>query len=265
MRAYISRWIVSALGLIVFVASAAVAADNDASFVGKWKLNPSRSKIIDTMKVASAGENKYAFDFGSGKPEIILADGSDQPGVDGTTFSVKVEAPNQWTVVRKKDGRTIINASWELSPDGNSLTDHFTNISPDGSKFTVIYTYKRTAGSSGFAGTWESDSQQINSVFELQIQPYEGDGLSIIIPVEQATRNVKFDGKDYPASGAGVPKGFTSSGHRVDARNLELTDKVNGKPADKLEVGLSPDLKTLTMTVHGGSQSKPNVLVFERE
>lgn len=265
MHACISRRIVYALGLLVFVVSAAVAADNDASFVGKWKLNPSRSKLIDEMKVENDGGNKYAFDFGSGKPETVVADGADQPANAGTTLAVTVEAPNQWTVVRKKDGRTVITANWELSQDGNTLTDHFTTISPDGSKFSVDYIYKRTAGSAGFAGAWESDSQQVNSVFEIQIQPYEGDGLSFISPAQQTTRNVKFDGKDYPASGAGLPQGFTSSGHRVDARNLQLTDKVNGKIVDTQQVELSRDLKTLTMTVRGGNQSKPNILVFERE
>jgi hypothetical protein len=38
-------------------------------FVGKWKLNPSKSKLTDEMKVESAGGNKYAFDFGSGNAE----------------------------------------------------------------------------------------------------------------------------------------------------------------------------------------------------
>lgn len=270
MRTCVSKRIVYALWLLLGVVSTAVAADNNDGFVGKWKLNPSRSKLIDIMKVESAGGNKYAFDFGSGKPETIVADGTDQPGADGTTFSVNVEAPNKWTVVRKQDGRTIITANWDLSPDGNTLTDHFTGIQPNGSKFSVDYTYKRTsgkrtAGTAGFAGTWESDSQQINSVIEIQIQPYEGDGLSITNPAAQATRNVKFDGKEYPASGAGMPKGFTASGHRVDARNLELTDKVNGEIVDQQQVELSSDLKTLTISIRTPKQSKPNILVFERE
>ena len=43
------------------VASALWAAD--AAFVGEWKLNPSKSKLTDQMKVESLGANKYAFDF----------------------------------------------------------------------------------------------------------------------------------------------------------------------------------------------------------
>lgn len=43
-------------------------------FVGKWKLNQSKSKIIDEMKVQIAGTNKYAFNFGGGfDPEVIVS------------------------------------------------------------------------------------------------------------------------------------------------------------------------------------------------
>jgi hypothetical protein len=56
------------------VTSTLWAADNP--FVGDWKLNPSRSKLTDVMKVESAGGNKYTFNFGGG-PVTIAADGTD--------------------------------------------------------------------------------------------------------------------------------------------------------------------------------------------
>ena len=81
------------------VASALWAAD--AAFVGEWKLNPSKSKLTDQMKVESLGANKYAFDFeGDGNAETIVADGTDQPGVFGTTLSVTVEGSDALKVVR---------------------------------------------------------------------------------------------------------------------------------------------------------------------
>ena len=67
-------------------------AANDP-FVGKWKLNPSRSKLTDQMKIEVAGANKYALDLGGGAIETIVADGTYQPGLDGTTLSVTVEGP----------------------------------------------------------------------------------------------------------------------------------------------------------------------------
>jgi len=59
------------------------AADNP--FVGKWKVNPSKSKLTDEMKVEVVGENKYAFTFGPGAVDTIVADGTDQPAMQGTT------------------------------------------------------------------------------------------------------------------------------------------------------------------------------------
>lgn len=242
----------------------AVWAANDP-FVGEWKLNPSKSRFPDEMKVESAGVNKYVFDFVGGSPETIVVDGTDQPGIFDTALSVTVLGPDSWKVVRKKDGRILLTANWELSKDGNTLKDDFTEMGPNGSSSNVKYVYKRTAGKEGFAGTWESISEQVNFVLVRKVQPYEGDGLSFISPAEEVTKSLKFDGKDYPKQGPNVDKGSVSSGRRVNERTLEITDKVNGKTTATEQIELSPDLKTLTMTVHTEGKSKPDILVFDRE
>lgn len=51
----------------------------------------------------------------------------------------------------------------------------------------------------------------------------------------------------------------------MNERTLELTVKINDKVTDTRQIELSPDLKTLTMTVHPVGQSEPNILVFDRE
>jgi hypothetical protein len=239
-------------------------AANDP-FVGKWKLDPSRSKLTDQMKVEAAGPNKYALIFTGTDSETIVADGTDQPGLFGSTLAITVEGPDTWKVVRKKDGRMLISAIWKLSEDGKTLTDAFTGYQPNGSTFSLDYVYKRTAGSTGFPGTWESTSEKVNSVFEFQIRPYDEDGLSFINPAQNSTKNMRFDGKDYPSQGPNVVPGSTSSGRRVNERTLEMADKINGKITDTQHIELSPDLKTLTMTVQPVGQSKPNILVFDRE
>jgi hypothetical protein len=113
-------------------------------FIGDWKLNPSKSKLIDLMKVESLGGNKYVFNFGGG-PESIVVNGTDQNGVYGTMLSVTVEGHDTWKVVRKKDGRMLLTATWKLSQDGNTLTDNHTEFGPNGSPSTANYLYKRTA------------------------------------------------------------------------------------------------------------------------
>jgi hypothetical protein len=95
------------------ITSSLRAADNP--FVGKWQLNGSKNRLPDQMKVKKVSANKYAFAFEGGDyEETIVADGTDQPGVFGTTFSVTVKGPNSWKVVRKTDGKILLTANWKL-------------------------------------------------------------------------------------------------------------------------------------------------------
>jgi hypothetical protein len=250
------------LSFACFAVATASAADDP--MVGDWKLNSQRSTIFDEMKVTSLGSNKYAFDFGAGQSEQIVADGTDQPGLGGTTLAVTEVGPDQWKVVRKKDGRVELTGIWTLAQDGSTLRDDYSEFDGAGKVTThVIYLYERKGGGPGFASDWVSTSQQMDTPYVVQVRPYEQDGLSIINSAEGSTTNVKFDGKDYPNPGSRA-KSVTSA-QRVDARTVELTVRVGGKVVDTQEIGVSEDGKTLTMTVHLTGRSEPNVLVFERE
>src|SRR5690242_3755464 len=176
--------------LFTCLAASLRAADNP--FVGDWKLNPAKSKLTDEMTVESLGENKYAFDFeGNGNRETIVVNGTDQPGGFGTTLSIGVAGPRMWKVVRKKNGRTMVNAIWTLAEDSNTLTDDFTFLPEKGAPINVKYSYKRATLGSGFAATWISASESMNnSVYILTIRPYEEDGLALTDPSGQ-TKNVK--------------------------------------------------------------------------
>jgi hypothetical protein len=247
---------------VFLAASMALAAESP--FIGEWKLNPSKTRLPDEMKVQSEGGNRYSFDF-AGTPETIVADGSDQPGVGGTLLSVKMEAPDTWIVQRKKDGRLLLKATWKLSKDGRTLADYFRQFSTDGSTtLSIDYVYQRTGEGSGFAAEWRSIKETMNSSYVMQVKEFEGDGLSFINPTAQRTKNLKFDGKDHPNVGPTSDGSATASIRRVDARNLVITDKASGTVVATEEVALSEDLKTLTMTVHLPGRDKPNVMVFER-
>src|SRR6476661_7860925 len=229
--------------LVAGLVTSSLSAANDP-FVGKWKVNPSKSKLYDEMKVEGAGANRYAFTFGPGQTDTVVADGSDQPALSGTTLSITVKGPNSWEVTRKIKSRTLLTAHWTLSDDGKTLNDAFTQYLPDGialfsqplpngSSLFLPYSYERTAGNSGFVGTWDSESATVRAGIELQIQPFEGDGLSFKRSDEEMVKRIKLDGNDYPDLDAnGGDKGTTYSGRRVNERSLEITEKFKGTITD---------------------------------
>jgi len=252
------------LTLTVFWIAAVCSGATDP-FVGKWKLNASRSQLVDQIRVEVAGRNVYALTFsGSAETETVSADGTEQPGVYGTTLSITVEAAGTWKIVRKKEGKTVLSAIWSLSRDGKTLSDAFTSYRPDGSPSTVTTAYSRVAGNAGIPGTWETTEVKLDAGYELQIRPFDGDGLSFISPNSPSPKNVKFDGKEY-LNPAGLGVSAASAGRRIDRLDLEVTDRVDGKILATRRMSLSPDLKTLTSVVHPAGQRLPNTLVFDRE
>src|ERR1700746_3765332 len=176
------------------------------------------------MKVEAVGANKYTFTFGPGQVDTVVADGSDQPALSGTTLSVTVKGPNSWEAVRKMKGRPLLKAEWTLSEDGKTLNDAFTQYLPDGttlfseplpngSTLFMPYVYERTAGDLGFLGTWDSESAKVKA-------------------------GIKLDGSDYSEDPNGRDKGTTYSGRRVNARNLEITYKLKGKTTETRQIEL---------------------------
>jgi hypothetical protein len=264
--------------LLLFVCLASLAWAASDPFVGKWKVDPSKSKLYDELKVEVAGANRYAITFGPGQVDTVVADGSDQPALSGTTLSITVKGPNSWEVVRKMRGRMLLKAGWTLSEDGKTLNDAFTQYLPDGmslfsqplpngSTLVLPYVYDRTSGISGFPGTWDSESATVKTGIELEVLPYEGEGLSFKRSDEGTISRTKLDGKDYPdLDRNGGDKGAAYSGRRANARRLEITYKSEGKITGSRQIELSPDLKTLTVKENLTDQSRPkSILVFERE
>jgi len=253
------------LTLPIFMAAALSVHTTWAAdpFVGAWKLDPARTQLTDQMKVERAGPNRFTFELGAG-PETIVTDGSDQPGYGGTTLAVSVLGPDAWKVVRKKGGRMLLTADWRLSQDGNTLTDDFTSIGSDGSQSKVKYVYARTAGDSGFTGTWESTSEKVDSVFVIRFQPDQADGLALTYP-SGVTKDMRFDGKDHLPAGANATEGAAFSARRLGAGDIELTDKYQGKVVATERLTLSADGKTLTQTVSAPGKRRPNVLVYVRQ
>lgn len=72
-EAFMFKRILEILPAVCLATSMAWAAESP--FIGEWKLDPSKTRMPDEMKVQSKGGNKYAFDFGGGA-ETIVVDGA---------------------------------------------------------------------------------------------------------------------------------------------------------------------------------------------
>jgi hypothetical protein len=256
---------VRTLGIASLFLIGVAAALADDPFVGKWKLNQSKSTMSGQQaKIDALGGNKYRFTYGEISNELVT-DGTDQPFSFGRTRAISVERPDTWKVVDKKDGRTLGTATWKLSPDGGTMDLDVSGTNPDGSAFHDHVTRKRIAGTSGFAGTWENTSVNLGLPFEMEVQRYESDGLTFIFPAEKGKLSMKFDGKDYEETGPNAAPGSTSAGRRVNDRTIELTGKLKGNVMNTAVMEISSDGKTLSETVHPKGQSKPLVFVYEKE
>jgi hypothetical protein len=265
--------ILPVLLLVAGLTGAAWAATDP--FLGQWKINPSKSKLYDEMKVEQVEADRYALTFGPGQVDTVAADGSDQPALSGTTLSITVTGAKTWEVVRKMKGRVLLRAEWRLSEDGKTLNDAFTQYLPDamtllsqplpnGSTLFLPYTYDRTEGNSGFAGTWDSESAKVRAGTLLKVETYEG-GLSFKRSDEEKVMRIKLDAKDPDTVGTQGVEGSYSA-RRVNERSLEVTYKSRDTITSTRAIELSADLKSLTMTERLVDQSYPrSVLVFERE
>lgn len=238
-------------------------ASNDP-FCGKWKLNKEKSKIAgEQMKIQDLGGKKFKFSNGNDS-DTVTADGTDQPIHYGRTMSLSIEGPASLKMVLKQDGKVISSMTHSLSADGNTQTIKGTDTKPDGTTSDFEVSEKRVGKGSGWTGTWESTTVDFTSPDEWEIKPYGAHGLTFYTAAYQDTLDMNFDGKDYAEKGPNVPAGSMSSGKRVDAHTLDVTDKIKAKVVDHTRYEVSSDGKTLTLTIHETGQPNALVVVYDK-
>ncbi len=248
--------------LVGFTASALVADD---PFIGKWKLDLTRSKLSgQTIEIQSVPDNGYKFKEDE-HTDIILADGLDHPTHFGETMAITQKKPDLWAITYKKGEKVLLETTWKVSKDGRTLTYTATGIRPNGQRFNNEMTAKRKGGGSGLAGTWETTAVRLSSPREIYIEPFESGGHSITFPGRNQTIRMKFDGREYPEQGPTVMEGATSSGRRLDERTIETTERIKGKVIETAKATVSADGRTYTLVVTEPDDPTPLVLVYQRE
>ena len=255
--------ILISFALLSFISASALAADD--SFTGKWKLNPDKSQFTGlNFKFEDIGGGKYSFAFGDDVETLVL-DGKDHPTKGGNTWAFSQTGPNKWNWTRKRDGKVFAVSNWTVSDDGQTFSSSRESMRPDGSTSHEELKFKRTAGTSGLAGTWERTELKMSSPTLLEIGRWQGDGYSFLDPAYKEHTDFRLDGKDYTPEGPLVAKGTTVTARKIADRNLELIYKLKGKTTQTDRWELSADGKTLTATLTFPGQNKPAIEVYDRE
>jgi hypothetical protein len=169
--------LIRAFSVFVFtclVSASALAADN--SMIGKWKFDPDKSQLTGLdYKIEDAGGGKYNFIFGDDVENMTL-DGKGHVTKFGDTWSIKATGPSSWESTTKRDGKVTSKSKWVISEDGQTFTSQDENMRPDGSTGKSEGTLKRTGGTSGLAGSWESTAVKIMSPTGIEITKWQKDG-----------------------------------------------------------------------------------------
>ena len=247
--------------LLTFV-SAAFAADDP--FIGKWKLNLAKSKLtgqIIVIEEVSPDHWKFQEDEHT---DIIFADGEDHVTHFGDSMAIMKKDANTWAITYK-NGDKVLNTVWQISVGGQSLTYNATGTRPNGQHFNNKMILKRTAGTSGLAGTWQSTDVELSSPREIYISSYANGGHAITYPERKLTVRIKYDGKEYSEASPVTPEGSASSGHRIDDRTIETTEKIKGQVIETAKATISADGKAQTIVITEPGDKTPFVLVYDRE
>lgn len=249
--------------LLSVITVSALAADDP--FVGKWKFDPDKSQMngLD-YKIEDAGGGQYKFIFGD-DVETLSLDGKGHVTKYGDTWSIKATGPNSWDSTTERDGKVTSKSKWTVSADNQTFTSTDENMRPDGSTGKTEAIFKRTGGTSGLVGTWQTTSVKVLSPTSITIAKWQGDGYTRSNPVFKETLDFKLDGKEYTPKGPRVPPGMTATVKKIDHHSMELTYKLKGTTMETDKYEVSADGKTLTQTVTYAGVSKPEIDVWNRE
>jgi len=241
--------------------SSTLRAEN--AFVGKWKIDEAKSHISGSSdSVAAAGPNTWKFQYGA-YSWTVKADGTYQPTPLGDTVSMRVLGPVSWQFDHKSDGKPTGSETWNLAPTRNSMTRTFTGHDENGKPYTGVSTMRRTSGSGGFEGSWESTEVTL-PFHEVDVAANGNDGVSLLLPEDGTHYSLKFDGKEYPERGPRIPAGLTVSAKLLGPRKVEASTRINGKVFDREEWELSEDGNTFTYKELDAGTEKPIVIVLHR-
>jgi hypothetical protein len=250
---------------IVMLAAAGTVLAADNPWVGKWKLDPSQSKLTgDTIHFVSGagGEMSYTEE---GHTTKVKLDGNPATTWSGAEVSWKKVDDNSYESHATRSGVDLGTSTWTISPDGKSMKVESKGKNPDGSNFDDTADYTRVAGKSGLTGSWKSTKAKMNEDRTFEMAADGDHGMTWTIPEMKAAVSLKMDSKDYPAEGPTVPKGITLALTPVSSTSFKMMEKMNGMPLWHGTYTLSDDGKKMTVVGSPAKANEPTTEVYLKQ
>jgi hypothetical protein len=215
-------------------------------FDGTWQMK------MDTLEFSGTPE-EYLLEKGmyhclTCAPRVdVKADGTNQrvTGHYFDTIAVRVINHGSVEFIQKKGGKTTFAVIETVSADGQTMTEAFTNTMgaetvTGKAGFTRVS--KAPPGSHALSGKWQMQTVR-NSTRAGTLTTYKSIAGGLTISDGSQSYDVKFDGRDYPASWDAAHA--TVSLKVIDDRTIEETDKQDGKVAVVTLMTVSKDGKSM--------------------
>jgi len=249
-----SRVLLAAL----FLVSTALAAA--PPYVGKWKVNPSKSQISgDTVSIVSAPNGMMAFNS-QGFAYTFKLDGKEYPMPNGGTTAWTAASATAWDVSNKVNGK--LASTYHLVLAGDVLTVAAKTMNANGSTTDFSATYKRQSGGPGFVGKWMSTDVKM-PMTTLEVATSGADGVLLKNDTGPLCSG-QFDSKENP--GMGMMGAKTTCAFKKVANGFEMTSKTDGKEMYVETYTVSADGKTLTINgTPTNAKTETYKIVFDRQ
>lgn len=230
------------LALLFTLIAGTIAVAADTSYIGKWKVNSSKSQLTDIVTIEKLPSGEMRFEE-SGFTYTFKLDGKEYPTPDGGTATWKAAGADKWEVTDRANGK--VSATITLSVSGDTLSSMAMIPQKDGKEIMTTSTLKRMSGGSGVVGKWQGTESDAGALW-LEVAPHGADGITLKAPNSLCA--AKFDGKPYPMTGSGDGPKQTISFRKTGPASFETTTFLDGKPYFNDVCVISADGKVLTDT-----------------
>jgi len=262
-----NRLAVFTLSLAALLCVAAVSRAQ-SPFDGTWKTDLSQTKFSPKPLAFYISQGWYhcvtcnpTFD--------VAADGQDHAvtGQSYDTISVMIVDPHTISIATKKGGQADYEQTRTVSADGKTLTVNSTGHPVNGGAPTnFVSTAKRSgvapAGAHATSGQWVIQKETGSDNGLLTTYKTNGDQFTMTSPTGE-TYTAKFDGADYPATGAHSYNAVSLK--KINANTIEETDKRDGQVVGVYTMTVSANGKTMTVVDTNKATGRTSTFVAKKQ